>query len=31
MTSSHAVIVTTRFSGVTLPLLVIVMSLVGLG
>ena len=31
MTSSHAVIVTTLFSGVTLPLLVIVMSLVGLG
>ena len=31
MTSSHAVIVTTLFSGVTLPLLVMVMSLVGLG
>ena len=31
MTSSHAVIVTTLLSGVTMPLLVTVMSLVGLG
>ena len=31
MTASHATIVSTLISGVTLPLLVLVMSMVGLG